>query len=405
MSDAARFVPTDDATSHRGVEIRTGTDRLTGVAVRLFEFTGSPRGAPERLDHPNLPGVLALDRDGDRSRIAILLARDYGPLTGQTLSASQVRAAAAGLAALHSADIVHGGIGPERVRVGPDGHVLIEGGGAAWTAGDGRVPTQQADVRALASLLVAHAPGLPSAQRIVLEDAAEGAGADDGIALSVALNRAAANPVTRPATAGDEADEADDPASGDAATGNPATDGSTADTAAPRREPDRTAGGTVIKDLPPGGVYRSGEITPGDRPPAPPPRPEAPSVAPRARLSLPRPAIVLGVVAVVAVAVAWGLRSRDAGPPTGQVDPSFVIDVRVSPDDAPPLEIVVVRAPSASQLLPGAGLGRAPRRVQLDAPGRWVLAGRFADRATAPVDVTLPGADVVTLILPPDDTP
>jgi hypothetical protein len=65
----------------------------------------------------------------------------------------------------------------------------------------------------------------------------------------------------------------------------------------------------------------------------------------------------------------------------------------------------VVTAPSESRIQAGSGLGRAPSRIQLDAPGRWVLAGRFAGRASEPVVVRVPGTSSVTLTLPPEPAP
>ena len=375
MNDEPRFEASGEAQLHRGVEIVPGRDRRTGLPVRIFRFRDDVRGAPERIDHPNLPGILALERDGATTQIVTVALSGYLPLSATTLTPEQAQAFADALAALHAADIVHGGLGPERLRVADtDGHVLIEGGGAPWRAPGGRLPSTHDDVRALASMLIAKAPGLAAGQRGVLEDAAEGAGADDGVALSVALDAATDVPRTPDEGAAD---------SGDA--GAPAN-----------------AGGSVVKDLPPGGVYSSGEVHPRSYKPAPLPRPE-PSEPSSARWRVSRPAIVVALVATVVIWVAFGLRPQDPEPPPAPGDLGFVVTIMVGPADAPPLDIVVVSAPLASDFEAGSGLGRAPRRVQLDVPGRWVLEGRLGDRTTDAVTLTVPGTTEATLTLPSDD--
>jgi len=366
MSGTGRFIELDVLSDTRGVAVVAGQDRATGVRLRIFRFRGAPRGAPHRIDHPNLPGIVAIEHEGDLTRVATLDPQGYAPI--ETLEAAQAQAAADALAALHAAGIVHGGLARERLLVGPDGHLLLEGGGATWTRSDERDPETLDDVRALAALLLAHAPDLASSLRRVLEDAAEGSGADDGVALAVALRAAAAR----------------------------ATETTSA--------PDRTAGGTVIKNLPPGGVYRSGDAQGTVRKVAPPagPATTAPS---RSGPQLPRSAVLLGVVALVVLAIAWTLRPGPLAPTVADDAPTYLLDVRVAPDDAPPLDIVVVTAPSDSRIEAGSGLGRAPSRIQLDVPGRWVLAGRFAGRASDPVAVRVPGTSVVTLTLPPEPAP
>lgn len=376
MSDEPRYQATGESREQRGVEIVGGRDRRTGLPVRIFRFRNDVRGAPDRIDHPHLPGVLALERDGATTQLVTVALTGYLPLSKAAVTAEQIRAFLDALAALHAADIVHGGLGPDRLRVArSDGHVLIEGGGAPWRVPDGTTPTTVDDVRALASMLLTKADGLSAEQRTVLEDAAEGKGADDGIALSVAFDAASDRPP--PPDAPQPDDEAADAASED--------------------------GGVVVKDLPPGSVYSSGEARPSVYRPAPPPRfkPDEPSAS--RRWHVPRPAFLVALVAAAVIWLAFGLRPQEPDPPTPVGDPAFVVAIGVAPADVPPLHIVVVSAPLASDFETGSRLGRAPRRVQLDAPGRWVLEGRLGDRTTAAVTLTVPGTTEATLTLPSDE--
>lgn len=375
MSDENRFEPISDPDSRRGVAVVEGRDRRTGLAVRIFRFAGPPRGAPDRIDHPNLPGVMALTPTEAGTELVQLAIGGYVPLAAATLDPEQVQAFSDALAALHAAGIVHGGLGPERLRVSStDDHVLIEGGGAAWMRPDGREPSERDDVRALASMLLAKTDGLVAGQRRVLEDAAEGTGPDDGVALSVQLSIAAHE--------GAAAASAD--------RGDGAAEGGTA------------GGGTFVKDLPPGGVYSSGETRPPELKPPHVLRP-GPTPPPSPSWRVPRPALLLAIAAVITIWLAYALRPEIAAPPTPVTDPSLIIVVDVAPANVPPLDIVVVDAPLGSSLEPGSGLGRAPRRVQLDARGRWIIEGRFGDRSTEPVELLVPGTSVATLTLPPLD--
>jgi hypothetical protein len=117
--------------------------------------------------------------------------------------------------------------------------------------------------------------------------------------------------------------------------------------------------------------------------------------------------LVVAAVAAVAVAVVL-LQDRLAAPPPAPGDAStprqaFVVSIGVLPADAPPLRVWVLEAPGASDVAEGTRLGQAPDRLVFDAPGRWVIEGRFGARRTPPVTFELPGASDVTLRLPPAD--
>jgi len=363
MSPGARFRCDPGGEERRGVVTVAGEDTHTRLPLRVYRFSGAPRGDPLALDHPNLPGVVAIELDGEETRLVTLASTAYRPAVRTALSPEQVLQACQALAAVHAAGITHGDVHRERLLVGPDGHLLLEGAGVPWLGPVGEAPSQADDVRALGLALLASTGDLPAAVYDVLRKAAaDPADTADGVRLAEATLRA----IEAPARA--------------------------------------AASEAVVKDLPPGGIYRSGEDVPLSSKPLRPPPPPTPQPRPP-WIPIPRTALALVAVALAALALAWLVRARDDAPPTGTSENAIVLDVRVAPDDAPPLEIVVIDSPIDSELAPGTRLGRAPRRVLLDRPGRWVLQGSFGDLDTEPVEVLLPGPGTVVLVLPDDDTP
>ncbi len=361
MSAPSRFQVDAWRAPRRGVTVGEGRDAATGLQVRVLRFDGPPRGEPTSLDHPNLPGVVAAETADGVTHLVTLVPHHDRSLDGgpAALDAEAVVAAADALAALHAAGIVHGDIGLHQLSLGPGGHLLLLGAGAPWRGPD-HEPTAGDDVRALAVALLEAGRDLPTPLERVLQRAASTpAPGTDGRRLADALARAARGH-----------DEHDD---------------------------GRAA---VVKDLPPGGVYKSGETGPPRKPGS---YQAGASWAPRRRPRRP-PTVLLGAVAVVLlVSVAsWLLRDRDAPAPTTDRPAAYVVDVSVAPLGAPPFSIVVVDAPSGTSLTPGTRLGRAPRRVVLDVPGRWVLQGVFGERRSAPVVVRVPAASSATLTLPPE---
>jgi hypothetical protein len=369
VSGDGRFAVAAWGPERRGVTSGEGRDRRTGLQVRVRRFAGAPRGRPDRLDHPNLPGVVALERDGEETRIVTIEPRDYVSLHERPygLTSAAAGAAADALAALHRAGIVHGDLGPHRVLLGPDGHLLIEGGGVPWRDVDAPEPRPEDDVRALAGALAAAGDELPAPVADVLDRTVRGRGGPrDAAALRDALREAAETPL----------------------------------------EPDDDV--PVVKDLPPGGVYKSGDSRPA---PAPAGYPASGAPGPLRRGGVRPPWRAIGVVAGVAALVVTALLLQDrltpAPPAAGEGAPTardaYVVDVAVLPTDAPPLRVRVVEAPAASEVAPGTRLGQAPDRIVFDAAGRWVIEGRFGARRSPPVAFELPGPTSVTLRLPPAD--
>ena len=338
-----------------------GRDVATGLQVRVLRFEGPPRGDPTSPDHPNLPGVVAAETvDGVTHLVTLVPHHDRSLAAGPAaLDGETVVAASDALAALHEAGIVHGDIGLHQLSLGPGGHLLLLGAGAPWRGPD-HEPTAGDDVRALAVALLEAGRDLPaSVERVLQRAASTPASGTDGRRFADALAQAARS--------------RDDHEDGRAA---------------------------VVKDLPPGGVYKSGETGPSRKPGA---YQVGASRAPRREPRRP-PVLLFGAFAVVVLvgAASWLLRGRDAPAPTADLPAAYVLEVSVAPLDAPPFSIVVVDAPSGTSLTPGTRLGRAPRRVVLDAPGRWVLQGVFGERRSAPVVVRVPADRSATLTLPPE---
>lgn len=340
--------------------VGAGRDVATGLQVRILSFEGPPRGDPISLDHPNVPGVIAAETVGTATHLVTLIPHDDRSLEGgaPALSPAAVIAAFDALAAVHEAGIVHGDIGLHQLSQGPGGHVLLLGAGAPWRSPD-HEPTAGDDVRALAVAMLEAGRDLPSGVERVLQRTASAPAAN-------ADARRLANDLEH-ALRGRDATE----------------DGSAA----------------VVKDLPPGGVYKSGET-------GPPRKPGSYDVGGRQttrRTPRRAPTLVLAILMVVGLvaAASWLLRDRDAPAPTAEPPTAYVVEVTVAPADAPPFSIVVVDAPSGTSLTPGTRLGRAPRRVLLDVPGRWVLQGVFGDLRSRPVIVRVPDASSATLTVPP----
>jgi len=361
VSVPRRFQVDEWRSPRRGVTVGEGRDVATGLQVRVLRFEGPPRGDPSSLDHPHMPGVIAAETVDAATYLVTLVPHDDRSLEAgvPTLGPGDVIAACDALAAMHEAGIVHGDIGLHQFSQGPDGHLLLRGAGAPWRSPD-HEPTFGDDVRALAVALLEAGRDLPSEVERVLQ-------------------RTASSPATN-ADARRLANDLED-----AVRGRDANDDGRA---------------AVVKDLPPGGVYKSGET-------GPPRKPGSYVVEGRqgpGRTGRRPPTLLLAIFLAAGLvgAASWLLRDRQAPAPTAEPPAAYVVEVTVAPADAPPFSIVVVDAPSGTSLTPGTRLGRAPRRVVLDVPGRWVLQGVFGDLRSRPVIVRVPDASSAILTVPPE---
>lgn len=352
-----------------------GVDRLTGLAVLVHGFAGTPHPKAEALDSDHTPGVLAATSDAEGGLLVAALARDYAPLTsGAELGAPEAEALLGALRDAERAGVPHGDLQLGNVWRAPDGPPLVSGFGVPWRDD----PTTEADRARAAALLREHGRGLPHGLSEALSEAQRDPGAWPPEALLARLFAAPAPPA--PAAPGGEEPE-------------PLT---VEDEAAPA-EP---AGPDFIKDVPPGGAYRSGAAEGGLRPGAFDVLADE-EEAPRRSSRL---ALLLAVLVVVAGAAAgltwWGGTLSEEEDATAATSRGHVVEVRVTPQGAPPLDVVVVDAPSGSELSPGTRLGRAPRSVLLDRPGRWVLQGRVDGERSEAATFVVPDERVVALHWP-----
>ncbi|ACO45397.2 hypothetical protein DEDE109153_03895 [Deinococcus deserti] len=127
--------------AQQSVRTLHATDRLTGMPVLLHLLPG-PLAVPELPDHPAL---LPFSDHGVYSGQAYLVSEL--PLHAQPASDPLLAARGALLAldALHSAGLVHGGVGPSQLW-SVDGEVVLAGAGLPWHAGQASAQTDLRDL-------------------------------------------------------------------------------------------------------------------------------------------------------------------------------------------------------------------------------------------------------------------
>ncbi|MFB9994023.1 hypothetical protein ACFFLM_18870 [Deinococcus oregonensis] len=157
---AARELPGRDVAGGMAAPatVRTlrATDRLTGMPV-LVHVLPTALSAPQLPPHPALLPYSDEGTDGDDAYLVTELPL-HAVLAADPLLAA--RGALAGLAALHSAGLVHGGVSASQLW-SVDGHVALAGAGLPWSE---ELGSPDDDLRALAEALVALG-GLPEPLR------------------------------------------------------------------------------------------------------------------------------------------------------------------------------------------------------------------------------------------------
>ena len=159
-----------------------------------------------------------------------------------------------------------------------------------------------------------------------------------------------------------------------------------------------------IKDLPPGATYRPGESS--DRLPpaiiAPEAKPEEREVNPSRRRVILVAAIIVAA-AILAILAVVRQRSNRTPIPQASQGVNYILDVVVEPSNLPPVTLVVLESPEGSKLSAGSSLGSVPRKIVLDQPGIWRLQGRFQERISPEVIVTVPEDRLITVEIPVPD--
>lgn len=160
------------------------------------------------------------------------------------------------------------------------------------------------------------------------------------------------------------------------------------------------ASSAFVKDLPPGATYRPGNLEDSLRPA--PFRLDKDDEGPRRRRSF-RGAALLALLLLVAGFAAYltfVARGGVGGATGGSTAIAHVVDVRVSPANMPPVDLVVDRSPSGSSIAPGTLIGPVPRRYTFDADGEWVVHAEIQGRRSDSVAFVVPATTSITLTFP-----
>jgi len=174
---------------------------------------------------------------------------------------------------------------------------------------------------------------------------------------------------------------------------------SAADRDAARSTLDTSPG--FVKALPPGATYRDGNVDDDLRPA--PIRFDRQEAAAARRRGWRGPALLVLVLLVAALAASLTLISQRQN--AGAVAPGLVypVDVRVEPANLPPIQMIVDQSPPGSTIAAGTVMGATPRRHSFDAVGTWVVHGKFQERVTPPVTLSIPEDTTITLVFPTEE--
>lgn len=169
--------------------------------------------------------------------------------------------------------------------------------------------------------------------------------------------------------------------------------------------PDRVKGNAesgFVKAPPPGATYRTGNLDESLR--AAPIRLDVRAVTPRRRRAYRGP-LLLSLLLIVTVVASYlavlsqrASRSELVGGAVGHV-----VDVRIQPENLPPVSLVVSRSPTGSAYAAGTIIASVPRRVRFDANGQWTVHATFQGRRSEPLTFTVPDESVIVLNFPAVD--
>lgn len=457
MTDPTRYQPQSLYAEYGPVRVHRGLDPLTGLPVLIYSFPGAPTLEPGEFDSEHVPGILASYHEGGTGQLVVAHSSGYQqakpPFSrreAMTLVASTARA----LRDAAEVGAVHGDLRAERFLMA-DNHVLVEGYGVPWSPEQVSIPRLNSSTDPLAHDIFAWAyamlelaePSLPSDVRRALQqclasEPSERPSAEEvhdkirllqerkspqvphsseqfefdvdlgfketfGPSAPAATAPPQARAAARRAEAGGDQQASDgddepivihtDPGHASAATGR----GAAARTGSSGKETD---GPGFVKDLPPGGTYRSGEEPSFTR--RTPVRvekssPFAPPSPRTRRLFL--LVLLLVAAAILGVLALMQQNETPAAATPGRSATQYIVSVAVEPPTLRNVTLIVVSSPPGSNYQPGHEVTFVPGPAVLDQAGEWQLMGRFRNSLSDTVTVNVPDERSLTLLIPDAD--
>lgn len=184
VSGTARYQRASQVSRYGDVITSRGVDAVTGLAVYIYDFPGTPRVKPGQLDSEAIPTVLAAGYDGTNGLLVTAFPPGGTKLldSGATLDDDLVLQTLAALRDAARVGLVHGDIRPERFLLA-HGRVYVEGYGVPWNPEQHTQPSKELIRAALTRDLV-------SATKALLEFGSEGLSTEVAAALRGALGSA-----------------------------------------------------------------------------------------------------------------------------------------------------------------------------------------------------------------------